>query len=351
MPSLDKLFNLLIEKEGSDLHMSAGLPPFIRVHGELVRLNAQPLTHETNSRLFAEIMNERARNLLREKNQADFIYNMDHARFRSNVFMQQRGVSGAFRHIPNEIIPAAALNLPRAITNLAKLHKGMVLVTGPTGSGKSTTLASIIDLINETRKDHILTVEDPVEFVHQPKSCLITQRQVGEHVDSFSDALRAALREDPDVILVGEMRDLETISLAMTAAETGHLVFGTLHTNSAAKTVDRIIDAYPVTQQAQIRVMLAESLKGVVSQTLIRRADGKGRVAAFEILLGTPALSNIIREGKTPQIPSMMQTGRSMGMQLLDQSLMDLVKQRKIAPQEALEHAFDKKLFQANALE
>ena len=346
MAAIDKLLSLMLEKGASDLHISAGMAPCMRIHGDLSWLNAQALTHETNRKLFTEIMPERCRKELEKKRQTDFVYILgEKARFRSNVYMQSRGLSGAFRMIPAEIIPAKDLNLPAAILSLARLRRGLVVVTGPTGSGKSTTLAAIIDLINENRKEHILTIEDPIEFVHKPKKCLITQRQVGDHVESFGDALRAALREDPDVILVGEMRDLETIALAMTAAETGHLVFGTLHTNNAGKTVDRIIDAFPTTQQQQIRIMLSESLKGVVAQALLKRTDIAGRVAAFEILLGTPALANIIREGKTPQIPSIMQTGKSMGMQLLDQSLMDLVKQKKIGQQAAYYLAVDKKAF------
>jgi twitching motility protein PilT len=347
MAAIDKLFSLMVEKDASDLHMSAGLPPCLRISGDLVWLKAQPLTHETNKKLFFEILTDRGKKQLEQEWQADFVYNMPdgRARFRSNVYMQQRGISGAFRLIPNSIIPVEDLGLPPSVPGLTKLKRGMIVVTGPTGSGKSTTLASLIDMVNQNRCDHILTVEDPIEFVHTPKGCLISQRQVGEHVNSFADALRAALREDPDVILVGEMRDLETIQLALTAAETGHLVFGTLHTNSAPKTVDRIIDAFPSNQQEQIRVMLAESLKAVVAQNLIKRSDGKGRVAAFEVLIGSPALSNIIRERKTPQISSMIQTGKTLGMQLMDQSLMDLVKQKKISAQVAMDYAVDKKMF------
>ncbi len=348
MAAIDKLFSHMLEVDASDLHMSAGLRPCLRIHGELEWLKSAPLTGGQNRKLFAEITPERCSAELEEKSQTDFVYQLgDKARFRANVFLQGRGISAAFRMIPAKILSAKTLNLPQSVLNMARLKRGMVLVTGPTGSGKSTTLAAIIDLINETRKDHILTIEDPVEFVHTPKNCLVTQRQIGEHVNSFADALRAALREDPDVILVGEMRDLETIALAMTAAETGHLVFGTLHTNSAAKTIDRIIDAFPTNQQQQIRVMLSESLKGVVSQALIKRVDKPGRIAALEVLVGTPALSNIIREAKTPQIASIMQTGKSMGMQLLDQALMDLAKRKIISPMDARELAVDKKIFSA----
>jgi len=348
MPQIDKYFQLMIKEKASDLHMPAAAPPYLRVHGSLQKLNHAPLTHDQNMGLFTEIMSERNKVELKQKRQVDFVYAFGKsARFRANIFMQRRGISAAFRLIPNDILSTEDLNLPEVITQLCNLKKGLVLVTGPTGSGKSTTLAALIDYINRHRTDHILTVEDPIEFVHQNKSCLINQRQIGENVDSFADALRAALREDPDIILVGEMRDLETISLAITAAETGHLVFGTLHTTSAAKTVDRIIDAFPTTQQEQIRTILSESLKGVIAQALLRRADGQGRVAAFEILLGIPALANLIRDNKSYQIPSLIQTQRGSGMQMMDQALMDLVKQRKVTPQEALYYAVDKTAFRA----
>jgi len=338
----------MIQENASDLHMPSGAPPHIRVHGDLVQLNHPPLTHEQNKTLLTEIMNERAVAEFKNKRQADFVYALGNAaRFRSNVFMQRRGISGSFRLIPNKIVTIEDLGLSQAIVNLCTLSKGMVLVTGPTGSGKSTTLAAMIDYCNRSRKDHIITVEDPIEFVHQNRSCLVSQRQIGESVDSFGDALRAALREDPDIILVGEMRDLETISLAITAAETGHLVFGTLHTSSAAKTVNRIIDAFPVTQQEMVRTILSDSLKGIIAQVLLKRADGKGRVAAMEVLLGTPALANLIRDNKCYQIPSLMQTQRSIGMQLLDQALMDLLKQRKISAQQAYDNAVDKAMFRA----
>jgi twitching motility protein PilT len=348
MAQLDKLFDLMIREGASDLHVAAGGAPVLRIHGELRRLEMQPLTHEQNMAMFAELMNDRAKEEFKVRRQADFVYAFGTtARFRANVFMQRRGVSAAFRIIPTKILSVQDLQLPEAIVGLCRLRKGLVLVTGPTGSGKSTTLAAMVDHINSTRREHILTVEDPIEFVHQNKQCMVTQRQIGENVDSFADALRAALREDPDIILVGEMRDLETISLAITAAETGHLVFGTLHTTSAAKTVDRIIDAFPTNQQEQIRTILSESLKGVIAQILLRRADGKGRVAAYEILLGVPALSNLVRENKTFQIPSLIQTQRGVGMRLMDQSLLDLVKQRKAAAADAVEYAIDKKMFQA----
>jgi len=347
MPQLDKLFELMLRENASDLHVTAGSPPFMRIHGDLRRLEMKPLVHEQNLAMFMELMNERHQAEFKERQQADFVYSLgDLARFRVNIFMQRKGASGVFRMIPSKVLSVQDLKLPEAIVKLCTLRKGLVLVTGPTGSGKSTTLAAMIDHINQSRKEHILTVEDPSEFVHQNKNCLVTQRQIGENVHSFADALRAALREDPDVILVGEMRDLETISLAITAAETGHLVFGTLHTSSAAKTVDRIIDAFPTDQQEQIRTILSDSLRGVVAQVLLKRADKGGRVAAFEIMLGGPALSNLIREGKTFQIPSLIQTQRAAGMRMLDQSLQDLVKQRLVEPAAALEYALDKKAFQ-----
>ena len=268
------------------------------------------------------------------------------ARFRGNMMLQHRGIAAVFRIIPTKILSADDLGLPEAVRNLTKLRKGLVLVTGPTGSGKSTTLAAMIDLINSTRNEHILTLEDPLEFIHENKMALFNQRQIGEHSDSFATALRAALREDPDVILVGEMRDLETIQLAMSAAETGHLVFGTLHTSSAAKTVDRMVDVFPKDSQEQVRAVLSESLKGVICQQLLKTADGKGRVAALEIMVGTPAIGNLIREGKTFQIPSIMQTARKDGMQLMDQHLLDLLKTKVIAPEEAYRCCNDKKQFE-----
>ncbi|MBW3554144.1 MAG: PilT/PilU family type 4a pilus ATPase, partial [Gemmatimonadetes bacterium] len=267
-------------------------------------------------------------------------------RFRINMFRQRKGIGAVMRTIPSEVLSADDLKLPEGIRRFCSLHKGLVLVTGPTGSGKSTTLAAMIDLINTTRQDHILTIEDPVEFVHQNKKGLVNQREVGTHTRSFAAALRAALREDPDVILVGEMRDLETIELGISAAETGHLVFGTLHTNSAAKTVDRMINVFPADQQEQIRAMLGESLRGVVAQQLLKTADGKGRVAAHEVMVGTPALSNLIREGKTHQVPSMIQTGKKEGMQMMDQAIMDLLMQDIITPQEAYAKAHTKADFQ-----
>ena len=348
MAKLDKLFHHMLKKDASDLHVSTGAAPFLRIHGELNQIDMKPLTNELNRAMFDELMDDRIREELERKKQVDFVYALgDSARFRANVFMQRKGISGVFRTIPSRVLSAEELGLPEPITRLCELKKGLVLVTGPTGSGKSTTLAAMIDHINQSRRDHILTIEDPIEFVHQNKKCLVTQRQIGDNVNSFADSLRAALREDPDIILVGEMRDLETISQAITAAETGHLVFGTLHTTSAPKTVDRVIDAFPTNQQEQIRTMLSESLKGVIAQALLKRADKKGRIAAFEILLGVPALAALIRENKTFQLPSLIQTQRAIGMCLMDQALVDLVKQRKADPEEAMFYAQDKKTFRA----
>ncbi len=346
MPVIDRYFKFVTESNASDLHLTTGSPPLVRVNGELKSINHPPFAHDDLMKIIVEIMNDRVRKEFEEKNQADFIYVLgETARFRCNAFMQRKGVGIVSRQIPNKVLTMADLKMPRALYGFTKLTKGLVVVTGPTGSGKSTTLAAIINEINENRREHILTVEDPIEFVHQNKKGLVNQRQIGENVGSFSDALRAALREDPDIILVGEMRDLETISLAISAAETGHLVFGTLHTNSAVKTVDRIIDAFPSDMQEQIRVMLSESLKGVVAQVLLPTADGKGRCAAMEILMSTPALANIIREKKSFQIPSLIQTSKSLGMQLMDQALTDLVERKKVKGLDAYLAAADKKAF------
>lgn len=347
MAKIDAFFKYMIENDASDLHLSAGCRPKIRKHGELEEIKYQELTNDMLKILLFEIITEEQKKRFLEKKDLDFAYEIPGvARFRANYFYQKRGLGAVFRLIPSKILSVQELNLPESVLRFTKLSKGLVLVTGPTGSGKSTTLAAMIDYINSTRKDHILTIEDPVEFVHVNKQCLVNQREVSTHTESFSAALRAALREDPDVILVGEMRDLETIELAITAAETGHLVFGTLHTNSAAKTVDRIIDAFPAGQQAQIRTMLSESLKGVISQQLLKRCDKPGRVAALEILFVNSAIANLIREGKTFQIPSMIQTGKGEGMQLMDQSIMDLLMQKVISPDEAYLKANDKKTFE-----
>ncbi|KAF0217129.1 MAG: twitching motility protein [Geobacteraceae bacterium] len=347
MARIDGLFKMMQEQGASDLHLSTGLPPIFRLHGEMVRLNFKSLTHEETQALLFEILTEKQKEDFEARKDLDFAYAVPGlARFRGNILMQHRGIAAVFRIIPSKILSADDLNLPEGVRKLTMLKKGLVLVTGPTGSGKSTTLAAMIDLINSTRREHILTLEDPLEFIHENKLSLLNQRQIGEHSDSFTAALRAALREDPDVILVGEMRDLETISLAMTAAETGHLVFGTLHTNSAAKTIDRIIDAFPRDAQEQIRTMLSESLKGVVCQQLLKTADGKGRAAALEIMIGTPAIGNLIREGKTFQIPSIIQTAKKDGMQLMDQHLLDLLKSKRVMPEEAYRCAQDKKQFE-----
>lgn len=347
MARIDSLFRMMNEQGASDLHLSTGSPPIFRLHGEMERLNFKSLTHDELKTILYEILSDKQREEFEAKHDLDFAYSVEGlARFRGNILMQHRGIAAVFRIIPSKILSADDLNLPEGIRKLTMLKKGLVLVTGPTGSGKSTTLAAMIDLINSTRKEHILTLEDPLEFIHENKMSLFNQRQIGEHSESFSSALRAALREDPDVILVGEMRDLETISLAMSAAETGHLVFGTLHTNSASKTIDRIIDVFPKDAQEQVRAMLSESLKGVICQQLLRTADGKGRAAALEIMIGTPAIGNLIREAKTFQIPSIIQTARKDGMQLMDQHILDLLKTKRVAPEEAYKCAMDKKQFE-----
>ncbi|WP_243374277.1 type IV pilus twitching motility protein PilT [Geotalea sp. SG265] len=347
MARIDALFKMMNEQGASDLHLSTGSPPIFRLNGEMERLNFKSLGHEDLKSILYEILTETQIADFEKRKDLDFAYSVPGiARFRGNMLMQHRGIAAVFRIIPSKILTADQLNLPEGVRKLTALKKGLVLVTGPTGSGKSTTLAAMIDLINSTRREHILTLEDPLEFIHENKMSLFNQRQIGEHSESFAAALRAALREDPDVILVGEMRDLETISLAMSAAETGHLVFGTLHTSSAAKTVDRIIDVFPKDAQEQVRAMLSESLKGVISQQLLRNADGKGRSAALEIMMGTPAIGNLIREGKTFQIPSIMQTAKKDGMQLMDQHILDLLKTKKVSPEEAYRCAADKKQFE-----
>lgn len=350
MAKIDKLFQILQQQGGSDLHLSPGNKPLIRASGQLKPALDQVLNHAQYKSLLYEIMNEAQRTEFEERNDLDFAYEVSalKARFRANIFMGRLGISAVFRIIPADILSVEQLGLPQAVLDLTEYKKGLILVTGPTGSGKSTTLAAMIDHINSTRNEHILTVEDPIEFVHQGKNSLINQREVGIHTESFASALKAALREDPDIILVGEMRDLETIELAITAAETGHLVFGTLHTSSAAKTVDRLVNVFPTTQQEQIRTMLAESLRGVVAQQLLRTVDGK-RCAALEILKVNAASANLIREGKTFQIPSIIQTGRKDGMQLMDQALQDLVKAKRVATEEAVRFAVNKNMFTASS--
>lgn len=326
MAEIDKLFKLMIQQNASDMHLSAGTQPFFRIHGEMVALNHPQLPNEAVQALIFEILTEKQKRQFIENWELDTSYHINGVgRFRVNVFMQRRGMGGVFRIIPEVIKSARELNLPSSILDMINTPRGLVVVTGPTGSGKSTTLAALINEINTHRHEHIITIEDPIEFVHQNKSSLINQREVSSHTKSFSNALRAALREDPDIILVGEMRDLETIQLAMTAAETGHLVFGTLHTNNAPKTIDRIIDVFPQAQQAQIRVMLSESLRGVIAQTLFPRADKPGRVAALEVMTNNHAVANLIREGKTHQIPSIMQTQMDLGMMTFEYHLNKLV--------------------------
>ncbi len=335
-------FKQMISEGASDLHLSTGAPPYLRKDGELVALPETPFTHEELYAVLMEIIPERNRTEFDQDFDTDFAYEIpDLARFRCNYFYDRKGCGAVFRQIPVEILTAEQLGLPDELLRLCQLTKGLVLVTGPTGSGKSTTLAALIDHVNKTRNDHILTIEDPIEFVHQNNKCLVNQREVNVHTKGFKPALRAALREDPDIVLVGELRDLETISIAVETAETGHLVFGTLHTTTAVSTIDRIIDQYPADQQGQIRVMLSESMRGVISQTLCKKKGG-GRVAALEVLLYTRAIGNLIREGKTFQIPSAIQTGRKEGMMLLNDALADLVKRDVITADEAYVRAVDK---------
>ena len=333
---ITQLLAFSVKNKASDLHLSAGLPPMLRVHGDVKRINLPVMEHKEVPAMVYAIMSETQRKQYEENLECDFSFEVNGlARFRVNAFNQKRGAAAVFRTIPSKVLTLEQLNAPKIFQELALKPRGMVLVTGPTGSGKSTTLAAMIDYLNDNAHGHILTVEDPIEFVHESKKCLINQREVGPMTHSFSNALRSALREDPDAILVGEMRDLETIRLAMTAAETGHLVFGTLHTSSAAKTVDRIIDVFPAEEKEMVRAMLSESLVAVISQTLCRNKDGSGRVAAHEIMLGTPAIRNLIREAKVAQMYSTIQTSSSMGMQTLDQNLTELVKRNLISPAEA----------------
>ncbi|HKK92272.1 MAG TPA: type IV pilus twitching motility protein PilT [Longimicrobiales bacterium] len=346
MAQIDQFLKVLVEKGGSDLHLTTGSPPVMRVHGHLQRFKFRELAAKDMETLVYEIMEEEWRMRFLDKMDYDFAYEIEGlARFRVNVFWQKKGLGAVFRTIPQDILTADDLGLPDVIRKLCMLTKGLVLVTGPTGSGKSTTLAAMIDLINDTRPEHILTIEDPIEFVHENKKALVNQREILTNTKSFANALRAALREDPDVILVGEMRDRETIELGITAAETGHLVFGTLHTNSAPKTIDRIIDVFPAEQQEQIRAMLAESIKGVISQVLLRRKGGKGRMAAHEIMVGTGAVRNLIRENKLHQIPSMIQTGKKDGMQLLDQHILEFLMAGEITAEEAYMKCHNKQAF------
>ena len=333
---ITQLLAFSVKNKASDLHLSAGLPPMLRVHGDVKRINLPVMEHKEVHAMVYDIMSDTQRKQYEENLECDFSFEVNGlARFRVNAFNQKRGAAAVFRTIPSKVLTLEQLNAPKIFQELALKPRGMVLVTGPTGSGKSTTLAAMIDYLNDNAHGHILTVEDPIEFVHESKKCLINQREVGPMTHSFSNALRSALREDPDAILVGEMRDLETIRLAMTAAETGHLVFGTLHTSSAAKTVDRIIDVFPAEEKEMVRAMLSESLVAVISQTLCKIKDGSGRVAAHEIMLGTPAIRNLIREAKVAQMYSTIQTSNNVGMQTLDQNLTELVKRNLISAAEA----------------
>ncbi|HUG02879.1 MAG TPA: type IV pilus twitching motility protein PilT [Steroidobacteraceae bacterium] len=330
-----ELLAFSVKNKASDLHLSAGLPPMIRVHGDVRRINVPPLEHKDVHGMVYDIMNDSQRKVYEETLEVDFSFEIPNlARFRVNAFNQNRGAGAVFRTIPSKVLTLEELNCPKIFAEIANQPRGLCLVTGPTGSGKSTTLAAMVDHVNSNEYGHILTVEDPIEFVHESKKCLMNQREVGPHTLSFANALRSALREDPDIILVGEMRDLTTISLAMTAAETGHLVFGTLHTSSAAKTVDRIVDVFPAAEKEMVRSMLSESLRAVISQTLLKRMGG-GRVAAHEIMIATPAIRNLIRENKIAQMYSSIQTGQAQGMQTLDQCLTEMLAKGLVSKEEA----------------
>ncbi len=346
MAKLDAYFRAMHQQGASDLHLVAGNLPALRLHGELKKLKAERLTDDGLRELLREVAPADAWDRFEQTGDADFAYELAGvARFRANYFLQKNGAAAVFRLIPSEIPTCDDLGLPDPVRRLAYLQKGLVLVTGPTGSGKSTTLAALIDEANRNRRDNIITVEDPIEFVHESRGGLVSHREVGVHTRSFSAALRAALREDPDIILVGEMRDRETIALAIEAAATGHLVLGTLHTQNAAKTVDRVIEVFTAEEQPQIRSTLADALKAVVAQNLFRRVDGSGRVAALELMIVTPAVSNLIREGKTYQIPSVLQTGRKLGMQSLDTAILELLEAGAISPREAVDKAVNKEMF------
>jgi twitching motility protein PilT len=343
---ISELLAFSVKNKASDLHLSAGLPPMIRVHGDIRRINVPALSNQEVRAMVYDIMSDAQRKGYEEHLEVDFSFELrDVARFRVNAFNQERGAGAVFRTIPSVVLTLEELEAPKIFKEISDTPRGLVLVTGPTGSGKSTTLAAMIDYINENQFGHILTIEDPIEFVHKSKKCLINQREVGPHTHGFSHALRSALREDPDVILVGEMRDLETIRLALTGAETGHLVFGTLHTSSAAKTIDRVVDVFPAAEKEMVRSMLSESLRAVISQTLLKRKDGSGRVAVHEIMSGTPAIRNLIRENKIAQMYSAIQTGQNVGMQTLDQGLADMVRRNAISSQDARAVAANKDSF------
>jgi twitching motility protein PilT len=343
---ISRLLEFAVQNKASDLHISAGEPPMVRIHGDMKKLKAPPLTPEDTHTLVYDIMGDSQRKVFEEYFEIDFSIQLgDIARFRVNCFKQNRGLGAVFRQIPTEILSLEQLNMPPVLREISHAEKGLVLVTGPTGSGKSTTLASMVDYLNQTFEGHILTIEDPIEFVHYSKKCLVNQREIGPNTKSFAAALKSALREDPDIILVGEMRDLETIQLALTAAETGHLVFGTLHTSSAPKTVDRVIDVFPPAQQGQIRAMFAESIQAIITQTLCKKIGG-GRCAALEILRGSSAVRNLIREGKIHQLPSIMQTSQGQGMQTMEMSLRDLVERRQITRDTAIEKTGNPAMFE-----
>src|SRR5471032_309574 len=332
---ISELLSFVVKNKASDLHLSSGLPPMIRVHGDVRRINLPAMEHKDVHGMMYDIMNDGQRKFYEENLECDFSFAIPNlARFRVNAFVQQRGAAAVMRVIPSKILSLEDLKAPKIFKDISDYPRGVVLVTGPTGSGKSTTLAAMVNHKNETEEGHILTIEDPIEFVHESKKCLINQREVGPHTLGFSEALRSALREDPDIVLVGEMRDLETIRLALTAAETGHLVFGTLHTSSAAKTIDRIVDVFPAAEKDMVRAMMSESLRAVISQTLMKRVGG-GRIAAHEIMIGTPAIRNLIREGKIAQMYSAIQTGQGQGMQTLDQCLQELVAKGVVSREEA----------------
>src|SRR5690349_5359381 len=351
MAKIDAFFNLMFEQKASDLHLSSGNNPMLRINGDLQRVDHAPLENDELKKMLYEIAPEYKIKIFEETGDVDFGYEIPNiSRFRANFFNQKNGIGAVFRQIPSRVLSFEDFEkfdapLPAVLKKLSMLHKGLVVVTGPTGSGKSTTLAAMVDYSNKNRKDHIITVEDPIEFVHESKNCLVNHREVGVHTQSFASALRGALREDPDIILIGELRDLETIELAITAANTGHLVFGTLHTPSAAKTVDRIIDVFPAEQQNKVRTTLSEALKGVIDQNLFRRIAKKGRVAALEILVFTTAIANLVREGKTHQIPGMIQVGKKHGNQPLDDAIMEHLRMKRVSPEEAYEKSIDKKKF------